>query len=113
MVSYRDIILGTARSPTREDEEMSLTEAEDLARYLRDKMRQGNLSEEDRRKCIQLALRFADPERVVAVERSAAHGQRRRLMREQRKSHMGSFVDSSCRSDEGWLTSPLQTLAEQ
>lgn len=111
MVSYRDVV-GPARQ-LREDEEMSLHEAEDLARYLRDKMRQGSLTEEDRRKCIALALRFADPERVVAVERSAAHGQRRRQIREHRKGTMDTLVESSCRSDERWLTSPLQTLAEQ
>lgn len=113
-MAYRDV-LGPARL-LRDDEEMSLGEAEDLARYLRDKMRNGSLTEKDRRKCIDLALRFADPERVVAVERSAAHGQSRRMIREQRKTHspMGSLVEnSSCRSDEGWLTSPLHPLAEQ
>eukprot|EP00976_Prorocentrum_cordatum_P069838 1179707-Prorocentrum_minimum.AAC.6 len=123
MVSYRDM-----SGPLR-DEEMSLEEAEGLARYLKDKMRNGNLTEEDRRKCIQLALRFADPERVVAVERSAAHGQSRRQIRAQRTSNssnsspMGSLVEnsclveklenSSCRSDEGWLHSPLTPLAEK
>jgi len=55
-----------------------IEEAEHVARSIRDKMRSGaELTEDDRKQMIQLALQFADPERVVAVERSAAHGQSR------------------------------------
>mmetsp|Transcript_8175 Transcript_8175/g.14159 ORF Transcript_8175/g.14159 Transcript_8175/m.14159 type:complete len:98 (-) Transcript_8175:708-1001(-) len=64
---------------------LGIEEAEVFARSIREKMRSGiELTVEDRKKMIQLALQFADPEKVVAVERSAAHVQSRITARQRK-----------------------------
>ena len=57
---------------------MNIEQAEQFARSIKDRLRKGELTPAERRQCIQLALRFAEPERVAAVRRAVDHAQARR-----------------------------------
>jgi hypothetical protein len=69
---------GSANASTAEHSYMNIEQAEEFARSIKDRLRKGELTPAERRQCIELALRFAEPERVAAVRRAVDHAQSRR-----------------------------------
>eukprot|EP00959_Pyramimonas_sp_CCMP1952_P207292 4336065-Pyramimonas_sp.AAC.1 len=68
--------------------ELSMKEAEDFARSIKHKLANKlDLTEEERKKCIQIALRFGDRKRVQAIELNASQPQgswvKRKMLRDQ------------------------------
>uniref|UniRef100_A0A7S0RVB1 Uncharacterized protein n=1 Tax=Pyramimonas obovata TaxID=1411642 RepID=A0A7S0RVB1_9CHLO len=95
-----------------------LKEAEDFARSIKDKLRTGQLTEEERKKCIQIALQFADRQRVQAIEHKVQYQSqpqgswiKRKLVRDQ----MGSS-DRACtplRARNGNVSKPSRLRMAQ
>ena len=74
----------------------TIEQAEQFARTIKERLRQGELTDVERRQCIELALRFADPQRVAAVRRAVDHSQTRRLTASARSAASTASASTAC-----------------
>ena len=107
------------QEPQTAQVDVRLKEAEDFARSIKHKLAKGGaLTEEERKKCIQIALQFADRQRIQAIEHKVQYTDqpqgswvKRKLLRDQMSS--SDRACSPLRARNGNVSKPSRLRMSQ